>query len=141
MSQLGFDPSLFKLLWKALNLKSDFMIFIVTMTPLIMIVICSCYSVFNFKLANFYGLYPNKKTDPSSLSYSAMFFNYSLIARLACPLCYNYLFLWGFEDTQFQKFMGKMNDIPVFGIQFEIYSPWFLLLLLLLNWLQIYGNY
>lgn len=78
---------------------------------------CSYSSLFRLEIMTFYRLVPGGLSDPNSLLFSAAY-----LARLFYPLCYNILFVvrYASEDVQeketaFVKFMGVINQVPVFG--------------------------
>jgi len=99
------------------------------------------YGLFNFRLSKFYGLFPYKQTDSNCLIYSALF-----TAKLAFPLCYNYLLIISLSTngsqglTIFESVMGVIDLVPFFGIDFQLYFPCALGLLLILNIFKVYGK-
>lgn len=98
--------------------------------------VCTAYwSVFRLKIAGWYGLYSNHNTDTSSLLWCA-----SILARLAAPLCYHFLFLIRVEHTSFQDMMGQMNVVPVLGGSFNKVFPVLVGFLCLCNLLNVYSR-
>jgi len=96
--------------------------------------VCTAYwSVFRFKITGWYGLYPDHNTDTSSLLWCA-----SILARLAAPLCYHFLFLIRVERTAFQEMMGQMNVVPVLGGSFNEVFPVLVGFICLCNLLNVY---
>jgi len=96
--------------------------------------VCTAYwSIFRLKIAGWYGLYPDHNTDTSSLLWCA-----SILARLAAPLCYHFLFLIRVEHTAFQEMMGQMNVVPVLGGSFNEVFPILVGFLCLSHLLDVY---
>ena len=113
------------------------------MIPLVMLVVCSYYGVFTFRVSKNYGLFPYHQTDPSSLLYSCTY-----IAKLAFPLCYNFICLLGIESgkggaagkTALEEVMGVMDLVPILGTDFQQYFPCLIVVFLLLNYFELYSK-
>eukprot|EP00747_Dinoflagellata_sp_TGD_P009680 gnl/TRDRNA2_/TRDRNA2_119189_c1_seq1.p1 gnl/TRDRNA2_/TRDRNA2_119189_c1~~gnl/TRDRNA2_/TRDRNA2_119189_c1_seq1.p1 ORF type:complete len:172 (+),score=26.22 gnl/TRDRNA2_/TRDRNA2_119189_c1_seq1:3-518(+) len=88
------------------------------------------------KIASFYGLYPNHKTDTGSLLWCAL-----ILARLAAPLCYHFLLLTRIEGTAFQEMMGQMNVVPVLGRSFNEVFPCLVGFLCACNLCNVYSRF
>mmetsp|Transcript_40118 Transcript_40118/g.90119 ORF Transcript_40118/g.90119 Transcript_40118/m.90119 type:complete len:551 (+) Transcript_40118:3-1655(+) len=106
--------------------------------PLVFIVCTTYWSVLRIRIAGFFGLY-RRNTDTSILLWCA-----SILCRLAAPLCYHFLLLGRFQsigdgvDTEFVKFMGKIDVIPVLGVLFNEYFPLLVGIQVVVNALNIY---
>ena len=116
-------------------------------STLCMFIAYTYYGLFNFRLSKFYGLFPHKQTDPSSLVYSA-----SIAAKLAFPICYNYLLLVSLLTTKgnihqkghktvFEEVMGAMDLVPILGQDFQKYFPCIIFVFLILNLLEVYSTF
>lgn len=103
--------------------------------PLSYLICVAYWSVFKLKIAGWYGLYSNHNTDTGSLLWCA-----SILARLAAPLCYHFLFLIRVEHTAFQDMMGQMNVVPVIGGSFNEIFPVLVGFLCLCNILNVYSR-
>ena len=104
-------------------------------TLIIMGYLCFCtyYGIFNFRVSGFYGLYPHQ-TDPSNLVYSALY-----LAKLAAPLCVNFLMIIHFENHQetiFDKVAGRGMSWS-FANNFLKYFPCLTLILCLAYYFEI----
>eukprot|EP01022_Parablepharisma_sp_SALTPOND_P004386 TRINITY_DN1201_c0_g1_i1.p1 TRINITY_DN1201_c0_g1~~TRINITY_DN1201_c0_g1_i1.p1 ORF type:complete len:686 (+),score=41.23 TRINITY_DN1201_c0_g1_i1:108-2060(+) len=118
---------------------------LITVPTLAMFIAYAYYGLFNFRLSKFYGLFPHRQTDPSCLVYSAMF-----TAKLAFPICYNYLLLVSLLSrptdpdaklqTVFEKVMGAIDLVPYMGSHFQQYFPCIIFLFLILNGCEIYSR-
>lgn len=102
--------------------------------PLSYFFLCTCSSLFYLKLQGFYGLYQNNMTDPSNLAWSASF-----LAKIAAPLCYNFLKFIKVSGTQFYEVMGGYQ-FQYLSEEFVIYFPSLLLVLVLLNYFNFYSK-
>jgi hypothetical protein len=119
--------------------RSYISVLLIVVPTLGMFITFICFGLFNFKLSKFYGLFPHKQTDPSCLVYSSMY-----TAKLAFPICYNYLLIVGLRDyesnkkleTVFENVAGVMD----LGVDFQHYFPCVLGLLLLLNICEVYDR-
>ena len=108
-------------------------------TLLLMGYLCFCtfYGIFNFKVSGFYGLYPYHQTDPSNLVYSALY-----LAKLAAPLCVNFLMLIHFENNQgtvFDQVAGRGMSWS-FVNSFLRYFPCIIVVLCLLYYFEAYSK-
>jgi len=103
--------------------------------PLLYILLCTNFGLFNLKLSGWYGLYRHNQTDPSNLAWSAYY-----LARLTAPLSYNFLHFIKVEDTQFYKVMGVIDVIPVVGNEFALFFPLLLVVFCALNYFHVYGK-
>merc|ERR1712110_271064 len=91
------------------------------------------WSVFRWKIAGWYGLYPNHNTDTGSLLWCT-----SILARLSAPLCYHFVGLVRVRGTAFQEMMGQMKNVPFFGESFNRTVPLFVVFLCVCNLLNVY---
>ena len=110
---------------------------IVTLIIMGYLCFCTYYGIFNFRVSGFYGLYPYHQTDPSNLVYSALY-----LAKLASPLCLNFLMLIHFENhrqTVFDKVAGKGMSWA-FVNNFLEYFPCLTLVLCLLYYFDVYSK-
>lgn len=108
---------------------------VLVLLPLSYILLCTYSSLFYLKLQGFYGLYPHNMTDPSNLAWSASF-----LAKITAPLCYNFLNFIKVTGTQFYAVMGVVNLMPVLGEKFVLFFPSLLLVLVLLNYFNVFGK-
>jgi len=118
---------------------------IISVPTLAMFITYTYYGLFNFRLSKFYGLFPHQQTDPSCLVYSAMF-----TAKLAFPICYNYLLLLSLVSdstnpdakirTVFENVMGVIDMVPYIGTNFQEYFPCIIFVFLILNGCEIYSR-
>lgn len=98
---------------------------------------CTYYGIFNFKVSGFYGLYPYHQTDPSNLVYSGLY-----LAKLAAPLCVNFLMFIHFENHQgtvFDKVAGRGMSWS-FVNSFLKYFPCVILILCLMYYFEVYSK-
>ncbi len=114
-----------------------------TVIPLGMFVFCAYYGIFTFRVSKNYGLFPYRQTEASSLVYSALY-----VSKLALPMCYNFLRLLSIHSdggqvagkTAFEAVMGVMDLVPVLGNDFQQYFPCIIVLLLALNYFELYST-
>ncbi len=121
------------------NLSSGTYAHAMVHTLLLMGYLCFCtfYGIFNFKVSGFYGLYPYHQTEPSNLVYSALY-----LAKLAAPLCVNFLMLIHFENNQstiFDKVAGRGMSWS-FVNSFLKYFPCLIVVLCLLYYFEVYSK-
>lgn len=98
---------------------------------------CTYYGIFNFRVSGFYGLYPYHQTDPSNLVYSALY-----LAKLASPLCLNFLMLIHIENhkkTVFDQVAGRGMSWA-FVNNFLEYFPCLTLVLCLAYYFDVYSK-
>jgi hypothetical protein len=105
------------------------------MIPLCFIVFTTYFGLFNLKLHGMYGLYPHNNTDPHNLTWSASF-----MARLASPLCYNFLLFIKVKGSEFEKVIGVVNVVPVVGKDFAVFFPSILIVFVFMNLFNVYGR-
>mmetsp|Transcript_9486 Transcript_9486/g.18310 ORF Transcript_9486/g.18310 Transcript_9486/m.18310 type:complete len:552 (-) Transcript_9486:1781-3436(-) len=105
------------------------------MIPLSFMVFTTYFGLFNLKLQGMYGLYPHNNTDPHNLTWSAAF-----MARLASPLCYNFLLFIKVKNSEFEKVLGIVDIVPVVGEDFAIFFPCILIVFVFMNLFNIYGR-
>lgn len=96
--------------------------------------------VFSIRIYSLIALHPRRQTNARSLIQAAL-----ILARLCAPLCFNFLFLAKMTDssapkTEFVKFMGTMNVVPVFGNSFFTYFPIILVLIVLSNFFNVWSK-
>lgn len=91
---------------------------------------------FNMKLSGFFGLYKDHQTDAPSLLFSSINF-----ARVSAPLCFNFLNMIKVHNTAFNKVMGEINIVPIFGSGFTSVFPITLIILCLFNIYDVYGKF
>jgi hypothetical protein len=104
--------------------------------PLMYIILCTYFGLFNLKLSGWYGLYGNNHTDPSNLVWSAFF-----IARLTAPLCLNFLLFLKVKNTVYSEYMQVIDVVPLVGSKFATFFPLLLLVFAFLNFFQVYGKF
>lgn len=104
---------------------------------LLLLYICYCVfsSLFEIKLAGYYGLYGSQQTDGPSLLFSAL-----NCTRVTFALCYNFLQLSGVASSAFTTLMGQVDIFPVFGANFRYVIPILLLVLIAMNSLDLYSK-
>jgi hypothetical protein len=105
------------------------------MIPLCFIVFTTYFGLFNLKLQGMYGLYPHNNTDPHNLTWSASF-----MARLASPLCYNFLLFIKVKGSEFEKVIGVVDVVPVVGKDFAVFFPSILIVFVFMNLFNVYGR-
>lgn len=105
------------------------------MLPLGYLVCTAYWSMFQLKIAGWYGLYPNHNTDTGSLLWCA-----SILARTSAPLCYHFLKLVQVKGTAFQAMMGQMNVVPLLGRSFNQVFPIIVGLLVFCNLFNVYSR-
>jgi len=98
------------------------------------------WSVFRMKIAGWYGLYRNHNTDAGSLLWCS-----SNLARLALPICYQYLLLVdplppNTFQTSFQEYYQEMKFIPIFGHELNQVFPFVVAFIGLCNVTKIYSR-
>lgn len=103
--------------------------------PLLYIILCSYFALFNLKLSGSYGLYSHNHTDPSNLVWSAFF-----LARLTAPLAYNFFTFLKIKNTVFNEVMGIIDIVPVLGQDFAIFFPLLLIIFCLMNYFNVNGR-
>lgn len=104
--------------------------------PLGYMVFTTFWSIFKLKIMAWRGLYWNHNTDTVSLLWYA-----SQLAGLATPLGYHFLLLSRVRHTQFEDFMGQMQDVPVLGMELFIKGfPVLVGLLCLCNIFDVYSR-
>lgn len=108
---------------------------ILCLIPLLYIVLCTYLALFRLKLKGRYGLYQNNHTDPSNLCWSAF-----TMAKLAPPLCYNFILFIKIEDSVFYKVYGVLNLVPILGEIFSLFFPLMLVVFVLLNLFDVYSK-
>lgn len=97
---------------------------------------CTFYGIFSFRVSGFYGLYPYHQTEPSNLVYSALY-----VAKLAAPLCVNFLMVIHYENNQetvFDKVAGRGMSWS-FVSSFLRYIPCFILILCVMYFFNVYS--
>lgn len=70
--------------------------------------------------------------------------NYTYIrnfARVSAPLCFNFLNMIKVQNTAFNKVMGEINIVPIFGSGFTSVFPIILIVLCLFNIYDVYGKF
>lgn len=93
------------------------------------------WSIFRMRIFNWYGLYPGRNTDASSLLWCA-----TLVTRLTVPLGYHFLLLVRVQSTSFEDFMRPMRIVPVLGDAFNKFFPLFVAILCLSNIVGVYSR-
>ena len=73
----------------------------------------------------------------------ALAFNAQLLVRLQFPLAYNFLLMLQYDGstssaTAFEKFMGVMSVVPIFGTKFQVYAPLLIPGLCVITLLNVY---
>lgn len=98
---------------------SDVYLTLTIFVPLLYIVVCSYWSLFQLRIFRYYRLIPNQNTDCNSLLFSAAY-----LSRLAPPLALNFIHILKLKGTSFQKTMSSMEKIPILGdALFNQYAP------------------
>eukprot|EP00826_Nyctotherus_ovalis_P001091 TRINITY_DN10130_c0_g1_i10.p1 TRINITY_DN10130_c0_g1~~TRINITY_DN10130_c0_g1_i10.p1 ORF type:complete len:462 (+),score=125.25 TRINITY_DN10130_c0_g1_i10:1807-3192(+) len=121
-----------------LSLNHNYIAIVLIMGPALgMFIAYTYYGLFSFKLSKFYGLYPHKQTVSSSLVYSAIY-----TAKLAFPICYNFLLLVNMSSMSkpvFERVMGVINLVPVMG-DFQYVFPCIIILFMAMNACNLYNK-
>ena len=129
---IGFPVGVFPLMF-----QQDYGIIIsqlLCLIPLIYIVICTYYGIFQLKLPGWYGLYP-KNTEASSLIYCAYY-----LARLSAPLAFNFFLFIKVKNSVFEETMGIVDLVTRVGNHFAVFFPLLLVLFSFLNYIHAYGR-
>ena len=108
---------------------------ILCLIPLLYIVLCTYLALFILKLKGRYGLYQNNHTDPSNLCWTAF-----TMAKLAPPLCYNFILFIKIKSSVFNKVYGVLNLVPILGQMFSLFFPLMLVVFVLLNLFDVYSK-
>ncbi|CAG9312794.1 LMBRD2_1 [Blepharisma stoltei] len=103
--------------------------------PLLYIIASIYVSLFKLRLKGRYGLYSHNQTDPPNLIWSAF-----IMARLTPSVCYNFLLFIKVKHTQFNKVMGVIDLVPIFGQGFTLFFPMILIVFCLLNITNFYAR-
>lgn len=98
------------------------------------IVLIHC-SIFKVKIEGFYGLYGDSQTDVSSQLYSSINF-----ARVCNSICFNFLGMLNISDSNFNRVIGKLNQVPQFGNSLPNIFPILLIVFVLIEIFDIYGK-
>lgn len=109
---------------------------ILCLIPLLYILLCTQFGLFNLKLPGWYGLYPNNHTDSSNMAWSAFY-----LARLTAPLSYNFLLFLKIKKTVFSDFMHIIDIVPIVGSDFAMFFPLLLIVFCAMNYFNIYGKF
>lgn len=97
-------------------------------------IFCTAYiGLFTLKIPGSYGLYNKNHTDPANLVWSSFF-----TSRLVQPLIYNFLLFIKVSGTEFQKVMGVINLVPIFGNEFSKFFPMLIVVFAILNAFDFY---
>lgn len=81
--------------------------------PLLYITYNVLYGFFRLDVKGFYGVFPNKNTDASSLLFTSINFS-----RVSVPLCLNFLKILNVENAAINQAIGDINLVPVLGESF-----------------------
>lgn len=117
------------------NSKNIYLINLFVIIPLLYTTICSLYGIFNLKVYGIYHISNSKNTDANSLLFLSGF-----MCRIGFPVCYNYLQMLKLQkkQTSLEDLLGVMDLFPIFGKHFTIFYPMILLILVLLNFFDIF---
>lgn len=112
-----------------------FVIHLCTLIPLSLLFYLSFYALFNFKLSEYYGMYPNGQTDASSL----LFISTSM-SNISIPLCVNFIQMIKFNNnkTILELNYGAAASKLLLNKQFVIFYPTFLILLIVLHYFEVF---
>jgi len=97
---------------------SSFGLYTLTFIILGYMCVCTYSSLLKIRLFNYYYLVGNHQTDENSLLFAAAY-----LSRLTFPLSYNFSMIAGVDGTVFSQVLGKMDMLPIFGLQFNTYFP------------------
>ena len=99
--------------------SSDVNLTLTIFIPLLYIIVCSYWSLFQLRIFRYYRLVPNQNSDCNSLLFSAAY-----LSRIAPPLALNFIHVLKLKGTTFQKVMSSMEKIPIIGdALFNEYAP------------------
>ena len=96
---------------------------------------CTFIALFRLKLKGRYGLYKGNHTDPPNLLWSAF-----IMARMTPPLCYNFILFIKVSGTQFERVLGVVDIVPIFGKDFTVFFPMVLFPFVLMNLFNVYSR-
>jgi hypothetical protein len=118
--------SLFALSIRPIAIRTnDLLLLLVLSAPLIYMMLCSYWALFQLKLLSYYRLIPHQQTDSNSIMFSA-----AMLCRLAPPLALNFIHMLKFSGSSFQVVMASMERMPFLGGRsFNSYAPIALVLL------------
>lgn len=122
--------SVFALILQAPGMGTGVWLQLFTFLPVFYISWCAYYSLFKLQIMTYYRMHPGVSSQ-NSLLFSAAY-----LARLATPLCYNYLHIIHqseTKDTSFSIIMGDLEIVPFFGETFNTIFPIFVVALCLFN--------
>jgi len=95
-------------------------LWVLVFLPILYISGCAYWTLFRFRLLNFYRLVPNRQSDANSLLFNAIY-----LSRLTAPIAYNFLLMIeSTSTTAFYNVMGEMKSAPMhLGTDFNKYFP------------------
>ncbi len=88
---------------------------------LLYIVLCTFFTLFRVRISAMYHMHGGGRTNEVSLIHNGLF-----MLRVLPALGYNFFHILRVENTAFQKVVGNMDAIPVFGSSFNQYFPIFI---------------
>jgi len=89
----------------------------------------ACYwSLYQFRLGNYYRMVTLQLSDSNSILFNAYY-----VCRLTSPLVYNFLLLMSAQKSAFYKVMGIMQIADFFGNSWNLYFPMVLIFLCFMN--------
>lgn len=99
--------------------SSDIYVTLTLFGPLLYLIVCSYWSLFQLRIFRYYRLIPGQHSDANSIIFSAAY-----LCRLAAPLALNFIHMLKLEGTMFQEVMSSMTEIPIIGNSlFNEYAP------------------
>ena len=99
--------------------SNDVYVTLTLFVPLLYVIVCSYWSLFQFHIFRYYRLISGQHSDANSLLFSAAY-----LSRIAAPLALNFIHVLKLEGTTFQKVMSSMEKIPIIGkALFNEYAP------------------
>ncbi|KAJ1958287.1 hypothetical protein GGI12_004773 [Dipsacomyces acuminosporus] len=132
--------SIVHLLLRSLGL-SYFAIEVTSIVTIAYMCLCAYSSVMKLKIFNIYSLETHHHTNERSLLFCGAY-----LCRLMFPLCYNFLNMAGSNNdtddaaTEFAKFMGQIDLVPVLGEQSNRAIPVLIMIPATLAFFNIHGR-
>mmetsp|Transcript_6795 Transcript_6795/g.10613 ORF Transcript_6795/g.10613 Transcript_6795/m.10613 type:complete len:639 (+) Transcript_6795:108-2024(+) len=109
---------------------------ILVFMPLAYMVTCGFYTLFHLRLLSFVQIYFGNHTDGYSLV-----FNAGWCARLAAPLCFNFVNMLNIPPiTAYHKIMKSMDAVPLLGVWVNNFFPCFIVLFSFFTLFNLWGK-
>eukprot|EP00127_Corallochytrium_limacisporum_P006722 Clim_evm11s234 gene=Clim_evmTU11s234 len=102
---------------------------------------CAYFAIFQVKVLNMYHLVPKQRSDDQSMIFSA-----NMMARLAAPLCLNFLTMSHMdgvtidEEPAFVQILGHLKVVGFIESGFNVYYPMFVLVVAAITYFNLFGR-